>query len=76
MIFCFEMSANEVKRNTKFVLILSSSFGNTGLPIQVNNFRQSLAFYTCRSSGLMDSRKYENWHRNSDMYRKPKGVIK
>jgi hypothetical protein len=73
MIFNFEMSANEVKRNTRFVLITSSSFGNTGVPIHENNFRDALAFYIVRTGGLMDSRKYENWHRNSDMYLKPNG---
>lgn len=73
MIFSFEMSANEVKRNTRFVLITSSSFGNTGLPIKETNFRDALAFYIVRTGGLMDSRKYENWHRANDMYFKPNG---
>ena len=65
------MSANEVKRNTRFVLITSSSFGNTGLPIKETNFRDALAFYTVRSGGLMDSRNKKNWHRVNDMYFKP-----
>ena len=71
MIFSFEMSANEVKRNTRFVLLTSSSFGNTGLPIKETNFRDALAFYIVRTGYLMDSRKYENWHRVNDMYFKP-----
>jgi hypothetical protein len=73
MIFSFEMSANEVKRNTRFVLITSSSFGNTGVSIHENNFRDALAFYIVRSGGLMDSRNKKNWHRVNDMYLKPKG---
>lgn len=69
MIFSFEMSANEVKRNTKFVLLTS---GSLGLPIQENNFRNALSLYIVRTGILMDSRRYENWHRANDMYFKPK----
>ncbi len=65
------MSSNEVKRNTKFVLVTSSPFGNSSTPICEPNFRQALAFYTCRSGGLVDSRDISKWHRNSDMYLKP-----
>jgi hypothetical protein len=72
MIFHFEMSSNEVKRNTKFVLLISSSFSNTSTPIDECNFRNSLAFFTVRTGHLMDSRKYENWHRANDMYLKPR----
>jgi hypothetical protein len=71
MIFSFEMSANEVKRNTRFVLLTSTNFGNTGVPIGVENFRDAISLYVVRTSQLMDSRKYENWHRTNDMYFKP-----
>ncbi len=71
MIFNFEMSANEVKRNTKFVLITSCPFGISSVPIHQENFRQAVAFYTCRSGGLFDSRNKKNWFRNNDMYLSP-----
>ena len=47
MIFHFEMSSNDVRRNTDFVVVLSSPFNNTSKPIYENNFRRAIAFYTC-----------------------------
>lgn len=73
MIFSFEISANEVKRNTRFVLLTSTNFGNTGIPIGIGNFRDAISLYVVRTSQIMDSRKYENWHRTNDMYFKPTG---
>jgi len=69
MIFHFEMSSNDVRRNTDFVVVLSSPFNNTSKPIYENNFRRAIAFYTVRSGGIIDSRK--NWAITSDPYIKP-----
>jgi len=71
MIFHFEMSSNDVRRNTDFVVVLSSPFNNTSKPIYEKNFRKAIAFYTVRSGGLMDSRNKKNWHCTCDLYLKP-----
>jgi hypothetical protein len=72
MIFHFEMSSNDVRRNTDFVVVLSSPFNNTSKPIHEINFRRAIAFYTVRSGGIIDSRNKKNWNITSDLYIKPK----
>ena len=72
MIFHFEMSSNDVRRNTDFVVVLSSPFNNTSKPIHEINFRRAIAFYTVRSGGIIDSRNKMNWNITSDLYIKPK----
>jgi hypothetical protein len=72
MIFHFEMSSNDVRRNTDFVLVISGRFNNTSIPIYEDNFRRAVAFYTCRSGGIIDSRNKKNWAITSDYYTSPK----
>jgi hypothetical protein len=72
MIFHFEMSSNDVRRNTDFVAVLSSQYATTSKPICDSKFRRAVTFYTIRSSGLVDPRLKKNWSITSDLYLKPK----
>ena len=74
MIFHFEMSSKDVRRNTDFVAVLSSQYAITSKPILEHNFRHAVTFYTIRSSGLVDPRLKKNWLITSDLYLKPKDV--
>ena len=74
MIFHFEMSSNDVRRNTNFVIVLYSQQATTSNPILEHNFRLAMPFYTIRSSGLVDPRLKKNWLITSDLYLKPKDV--
>lgn len=69
MLFHFEMSSNEVRRNADFIFLLSSQFSNTSKPIHSENFRRSTAFFLARL--MIDPRRRANWHLSNNLHIAP-----
>ena len=70
MLFHFEMSSNEVSRNSDFIFLLSSPYQNTSKPIHPVNFRRAIAFFNARL--MIDPRRKANWHQASNLHIAPK----
>jgi hypothetical protein len=70
MLFHFEMSSNEVRRNSDFIFLISAQYNNTSKPICLENMRRALAFFNARL--LIDPRRRANWHLTNNLHIKPK----
>ena len=69
MLFHFEMSSNDVRRNADFIFLLSSPYQNTSKPIHPENFRRATAFFLSRL--MIDPRRKTNWHQASNLHIAP-----
>lgn len=72
MLFHFEMSSNEVRRNSDFIFLISSPYNNTSKPIHSINFRRAMAFFTAKL--MADPRRKANWHLSPNLHISPKGI--
>jgi hypothetical protein len=69
MLFHFEMSSNDVRRNSDFIFLLSSPYQNTSKPIHPENFRRAIGFFNARL--LIDPRRKINWHLSANLHIAP-----
>jgi hypothetical protein len=69
MLFHFEMSSNEVRRNSDFIFLLSSPYQTTSKAVYPENFRRAVAFFNARL--LIDPRRKANWHQASNLHIAP-----
>lgn len=69
MLFHFEMSSNDVRRNSDFIFILSSAYNTTSKAVQEENFRRSVGFFLARL--MVDPRKKANWHLSDNLHIAP-----
>jgi hypothetical protein len=69
MLFHFEISSNDVRRNSDFIFVISSAYP-TSKPVQEENFRDAISFFLARL--MVDPRKKDNWHRSDNVYFAPK----
>lgn len=69
MLFHFEMSSNEVRRNADFICLVSSQFSNTSKPINEKNMRRAIGFFLARL--MVDPRRKANWHQSNNIHIAP-----
>jgi len=69
MLFHFEMSSNEVRRNADFIFLISSQYNTTSKPINEKNMRRSVAFFLSRL--MIDPRRKVNWHLSNNLHIAP-----
>ena len=69
MLFHFEMSSNDVRRNSDFIFLLSGPYNNTSKPVEIENFRRTISFFNARL--LVDPRRKANWHLSSNVHIAP-----
>lgn len=69
MLFHFEMSSNDVRRNSDFIFLLSGPYGGTSKPVEEENFRRVMAFFNARL--FIDPRRKANWHLSQNVHTAP-----